>query len=162
MTREERIKALKQAAKERILILDGAMGTMIQRYKLDEAGYRGARFKDHPQDLKGNNDLLVLTQPQIISEIHNAYLEAGADLIETCTFNASRLALEEFALDDRVYEINKKAAEIARRVADDFTRRNPAKPRFVVGSIGPTTKSLYIEPACADQGRSRCSIASRT
>ena len=88
MTREERIAALKREAKERILILDGAMGTMIQRYKLDEAGYRGERFKDYTRDLKGNNDLLVLTQPKIISEIHNAYLEAGADIIETNTFNA--------------------------------------------------------------------------
>ena len=92
MTREQRIEALKQGAKERILILDGAMGTMIQRYKLDEAGYRGERFKDHGHDLKGNNDLLVLTQPQIISEIHNAYLEAGADILETNTFNAQAIS----------------------------------------------------------------------
>jgi len=92
MTREERIAAMKRAAKERILILDGAMGTMIQRYRLDEAGYRGERFKDHSHDLKGNNDLLVLTQPAIISEIHNAYLEAGADILETNTFNAQAIS----------------------------------------------------------------------
>jgi 5-methyltetrahydrofolate--homocysteine methyltransferase len=91
MTREQRIKALKKEAQQRILILDGAMGTMIQRYKLDEAGYRGERFKDFARDLKGNNDLLVLTQPKIISEIHNAYLEAGADIIETNTFNAQAI-----------------------------------------------------------------------
>ena len=100
MTREERIAALKREAEKRILILDGAMGTMIQRYKLDEAGYRGTRFKDHPRDLKGNNDLLVLTQPQIISEIHNAYLEAGADIIETNTFNAQVISQSDYGLED--------------------------------------------------------------
>src|SRR3989337_3281522 len=106
MTREQRIAALKEAAKERILILDGAMGTMIQRYKLDEAGYRGERFKDHGHDLKGNNDLLVLSQPKIVSEIHNAYLEAGADIIETNTFNSQSISQYDYGLEAIVYGMN--------------------------------------------------------
>ena len=121
MTREHRIAALKRAAKQRILILDGAMGTMIQRYKLDEAGYRGARFKDHPRDLKGNNDLLVLTQPAIISEIHNAYLEAGADIIETNTFNAQAISQSDYGLEDIVQELNVAAARLA---ADQASTRS--------------------------------------
>src|SRR3990172_8722490 len=106
MTREQRIAALKEAAKHRILILDGAMGTMIQRYRLDEAGYRGTRFKDHRHDLKGNNDLLVLSQPKIISEIHDAYLEAGADIIETNTFNAQSISQSDYGLQDIAFELN--------------------------------------------------------
>ena len=113
MTRDERIAALKREAKQRILILDGAMGTMIQRYKLDEAGYRGERFKDFPRDLKGNNDLLVLTQPKIIGEIHHAYLEAGADIIETNTFNAQAISQSDYGLEDIVYEMNVAAAKLA-------------------------------------------------
>ena len=108
MTREERIAALKREAKQRILILDGAMGTMIQRHKLDEAGYRGDRFKDHPRDLKGNNDLLVLSQPDIIRDIHSAYFEAGADLIETNTFNAQAISQADYGLEDYSYEMAKK------------------------------------------------------
>src|SRR6185503_10922944 len=104
MTRDERTAALKREAGERILILDGAMGTMIQRYKLDEAGYRGARFKDFPRDLKGNNDLLVLSQPKIISEIHNAYLEVGADIIETNSFNGQAISQNDYGLADIAYE----------------------------------------------------------
>src|SRR5262249_61262928 len=103
MIRKRRIEALKQAAKQRILILDGALGTMIQRYKLDEPGYRGERFKDNSRDLKGNNDLLVLTQPKIISEIHNAYLEAGADILETNTFNAQAISQSDYGLEAIVY-----------------------------------------------------------
>ena len=110
MTRNERIAALKAAANERILILDGAMGTMIQRYKLDEAGYRGTRFKKHGHDLKGNNDLLVLTQPKIISEIHNAYLEAGADILETNTFNAQVISQSDYGLEAIAHEMNVAAA----------------------------------------------------
>ena len=121
MTREERIAALKREAKQRILILDGAMGTMIQRYKLDEAGYRGTRFKGFSRDLKGNNDLLVLTQPKIIKEIHNAYLEAGADIIETNTFNAQAISQADYGLEDVAYEINVAAAKIAREAADAWT-----------------------------------------
>ena len=144
--------ALCQLMSERILLLDGSMGALIYSHKLEDPDYRGERFRAHSKALKNCTEALVLTQPKMIEDIHRAYLEAGADIIETCTFNASRLALEEFALDDLVFEINKKAAELGRRAADDYTRRNPSKPRFVAGSIGPTTKSLYIEPACPDQG----------
>ena len=152
MTREERIAALKREAKERILILDGAMGTMIQRYKLDEAGYRGARFKDFSHDLKGNNDLLVLTQPKIISEIHNAYLEAGADIIETNTFNAQAISQSDYGLADIAYEMNVAAAKLAREAADAWTKKTPDKPRFVAGAIGPTNRTASISPDVNNPG----------
>jgi 5-methyltetrahydrofolate--homocysteine methyltransferase len=152
MTREQAIKALKQEARERILILDGAMGTMIQRYKLDEAGYRGARFKDHPRDLRGNNDLLVLTQPKIISEIHNAYLEAGADIIETNTFNAQAISQADYGLEGLAYEMNVAAAKIAREAADAWTKKTPDKPRFVAGAIGPTNRTASISPDVNNPG----------
>ena len=146
MTREQRIAALKEAAKHRILILDGAMGTMIQRYKLDEAGYRGIRFKDHPRDLKGNNDLLVLSQPKIISEIHNAYLAAGADIVETNTFNAQAISQSDYGLEDIAEEMNVAAAKLAREAADAWTAKTPDKPRFVAGAIGPTNRTASISP----------------
>jgi 5-methyltetrahydrofolate--homocysteine methyltransferase len=152
MTREQRIKALKQEVRERILILDGAMGTMIQRYKLDEAGYRGARFKDHPRDLRGNNDLLVLTQPKIISEIHNAYLEAGADIIETNTFNAQAISQADYGLEGLAYEMNVAAAKIAREAADAWTKKTPDKLRFVAGAIGPTNRTASISPDVNNPG----------
>ena len=152
MTREERIAALKREARERILILDGAMGTMIQRYKLDEAGYRGTRFKKHPRDLKGNNDLLVLTQPKIISEIHNAYLAAGADIIETNTFNAQVISQADYGLEDIAYEMNIAAAKIAREAADAWTKKMPEKPRFVAGAIGPTNRTASISPDVNNPG----------
>jgi len=152
MTREERIEALNKEARERILILDGAMGTMIQRYKLDEAGYRSARFKDHPRDLKGNNDLLVLTQPNIISEIHNAYLEAGADILETNTFNAQAISQADYGLEDIVYELNVAAAKLAREAADAWTKKTPDKPRFVAGAIGPTNRTASISPDVNNPG----------
>jgi len=152
MTREERIAALKREANERILILDGAMGTMIQRYKLDEAGYRGARFKDFSHDLKGNNDLLVLTQPTIISEIHNAYLEAGADIIETNTFNAQAISQSDYGLEDIAYEMNVSAAKLAREAADAWTKKTPDKPRFVAGAIGPTNRTASISPDVNNPG----------
>jgi 5-methyltetrahydrofolate--homocysteine methyltransferase len=152
MTREQRIEALKREAKERILILDGAMGTMIQRYKLDEAGYRGERFKDFPRDLKGNNDLLVLTQPKIISEIHNAYLEAGADIIETNTFNAQAISQADYGLADIAYEINVAAAKIAREAADVWTKKTPNQPRFVAGAVGPTNRTASISPDVNNPG----------
>jgi 5-methyltetrahydrofolate--homocysteine methyltransferase len=152
MTREERIAALKREAKQRILILDGAMGTMIQRYKLDEAGYRGARFKDHGHDLKGNNDLLVLTQPEIISAIHNAYLEAGADIIETNTFNSQSISQSDYGLADIARELNVAAAKLAREAADAWTARTPNKPRFVAGAIGPTNRTASISPDVNNPG----------
>jgi 5-methyltetrahydrofolate--homocysteine methyltransferase len=152
MTRDERIEALKAAAKERILILDGAMGTMIQRYKLDEAGYRGARFKDHAHDLKGDNDLLVLSQPKIISEIHNAYLEAGADIIETNTFNSQAISQADYGLADLSEELNAAAAKLARDAADAWTKKTPDKPRFVAGAIGPTNRTGSISPDVNNPG----------
>jgi 5-methyltetrahydrofolate--homocysteine methyltransferase len=152
MTREQRVAALKEAAKKRVLILDGAMGTMIQRYKLDEAGYRDERFKDHPRDLKGNNDLLVLTQPGIISKIHNAYLEAGADIVETNTFNAQAISQSDYGLENIAYEMNVAAARIARAAADTWTKKTPDKPRFVAGAIGPTNRTASISPDVNNPG----------
>jgi len=152
MTREERIKALKRAAKERILILDGAMGTMIQRYKLDEAGYRGERYKDFGRDLKGNNDLLVLTQPDIIREIHRQYFEAGADIVETNTFNAQAISQADYGLEDISHELNVAAAKLAREAADEWTAKTPDKPRFVAGAIGPTNRTASISPDVNNPG----------
>ena len=152
MTREERVATLKREAKKRILILDGAMGTMIQRYKLDEAGYRGARFRDHPRDLKGNNDLLVLTQPHIISEIHNAYLEVGADIIETNTFNAQTISQSDYGLEAIAYELNVAAGKLARDTSDAWTKKTPDKPRFVAGAIGPTNRTASISPDVNNPG----------
>jgi 5-methyltetrahydrofolate--homocysteine methyltransferase len=152
VTREDRIKALNEAASERILILDGAMGTMIQRHRLDEAGYRGARFKDHKRDLKGNNDLLVLTQADIISAIHNDYLEAGADLIETNTFNAQSISQSDYGLEDFAYEMNLAAARIAREAADVWTTKTPDRPRFVAGAIGPTNRTASLSPDVNNPG----------
>ena len=144
--------ALEAAAAKRILILDGAMGTMIQRHKLDEAGYRGARFKDWKRDVKGNNDLLVLTQPQIISEIHEEYLEAGADLIETNTFNAQRISMADYGMEEIAHEMNVAAAKLARSAADTWTKKTPEKPRFVAGAVGPTNRTASISPKVSDPG----------
>src|SRR5438445_2763161 len=129
---------------QRILVHDGAMGTTIEGFGLNEEDFRGSRFATHPKPLKGCNDLLVLTQPQIIENIHRQYLEAGSDIIETNTFNATRIGLAEYALGDFVFEINKAVAEVARRAAEAMNRFSPDKPRFVAGSIGPTNKSLSV------------------
>ena len=129
------------------------MGALIFSREPKEADYRGSRFKNHPVSLKNCTEAMVLSQPQLIESIHRAYLEAGADIIETCTFNASRLSLDDVALEEHVVEINTKAAELARRVADEFTRRTPDKPRFVAGSIGPTKKQLSISTHVEDPGR---------
>jgi 5-methyltetrahydrofolate--homocysteine methyltransferase len=146
MTREDRIEALHRQARERILIIDGAMGTMIQRHKLSEEDYRGARFEDWPKDLKGNNDLLVLTQPDIIRDIHNAYFEAGADIAETNTFNAQRISMADYGMEALSAEINLAAARLARQAADEWTGRTPERPRFVAGAIGPTNRTASISP----------------
>lgn len=137
---------------ERILLLDGSMGALIFSQQPKEEDYRGERFRHHPKSLKNCTEALVLTRPRMIEDIHRAYLEAGADIISTCTFNGNLLGLEDFDLKDHIEEINRRAAELARRAADEFTRRNPDKPRFVAGSIGPTNKTLYIEPSRQDQG----------
>jgi 5-methyltetrahydrofolate--homocysteine methyltransferase len=131
---------------QRILLLDGSMGAYIYARGPQEEDYRGARFRNHPKLLKNCTEALVLTQPKLIDDIHRAYLDAGADVVETCTFNATPLALTEFGLQEHVAEINRTAAEIARRAADDYTRCDPDRPRFVAGSVGPTNKTLYIEP----------------
>jgi 5-methyltetrahydrofolate--homocysteine methyltransferase len=137
---------LHQLLADRILVLDGAMGTMIQRLTLTDEDFRGARFKDHPQDLKGNSDLLVLTRPDDIARIHAQYLEAGADIIETNTFTATRVSQADYGLESIVYEINVEGARIARRVADEWTAKTPDRPRFVAGSLGPTNRTLSISP----------------
>jgi 5-methyltetrahydrofolate--homocysteine methyltransferase len=134
----------------RVLVLDGAMGTMIQSYLLDESGFRGNRFLDFPHSLKGNNDLLVLTQPQIISEIHEQYLAAGADIIETNTFNSNRISMSDYHMESLVYEINKTAAQLAVVAAEKYTLLTPRKPRFVAGSIGPTNKTASMSPDVND------------
>lgn len=146
------MEAIQSILKERILVLDGAMGTMIQRYDLDESDFRGNRFINHSHDLKGNNDLLCLTRPDIIAAIHTAYFEAGADIIETNTFSGTRIAQADYALQDIVYDLNKKAAEIAKEVAEKFTAQNPNKPRFVAGAFGPTNKTASLSPDVNDPG----------
>ncbi|MBL6646425.1 MAG: homocysteine S-methyltransferase family protein [Flavobacteriaceae bacterium] len=143
---------LQQILQERILILDGAMGTMLQAYKFDEADFRGLRFKDHPVPLQGNNDLLSLTQPQAIADIHRKYLEVGADIIETNTFSGTTIAMADYQMEDLVYELNFESARIAKRVADEFTQQNPDKSRFVAGSIGPTNKTASMSPDVNDPG----------
>ncbi len=136
----------------RILILDGAMGTMIQAHHLEEADFRGRQFARHPKDLKGCNDLLCLTQPELILDIHRQYFEAGADIAETNTFNAQSISLADYALEAEVYALNRAAAELARRAADEFTARDPEKPRFVAGSIGPTNRTASLSPDVNDPG----------
>ena len=143
---------LKETLKKRILVLDGAMGTMIQRHKLEEEDFRGEKFKDHPSDLKGNNDLLSITQPEIIKEIHRKYLEAGADIIETNTFSGTSIAQADYKMEDYVYEINFQSAKIAKEAAGEFTKKNPGIPRFVAGALGPTNKTLSLSPNVNDPG----------
>jgi 5-methyltetrahydrofolate--homocysteine methyltransferase len=152
MTRAERITALKAAADQRILIIDGAMGTMIQREMLDEAAFRGQRFADFARPVKGNNDLLVLTQPEVIAGIHQGYLAAGADIISTNTFNAQRVSLADYAMEELAYEINLAAAKLARAAADAATRATPDKPRFVAGALGPTNRTASISPDVNNPG----------
>lgn len=143
---------LYKALSERILILDGAMGTMIQRYNFTEEDYRGDRFKDWKSPLKGNNDLLSLTQPEAIEEIHRKYLLAGADIIETNTFSGTTIAMADYHMEDLVYELNYESAKIAKKVCDEFTAQNPEKPRFVAGSIGPTNRTASLSPDVNDPG----------
>ncbi|MDP1672603.1 MAG: homocysteine S-methyltransferase family protein, partial [Burkholderiales bacterium] len=147
-----RIQQLPGLLARRILILDGAMGTMIQTYKLDEAAYRGQRFKDFAHEVKGNNDLLVLTQPQIIREIHEQYLDAGADIIETNTFNSTSVAMADYHMEDLVYEMNVEAARLARAAADTYEKKDPLRPRFVAGALGPTNRTASISPEVNDPG----------
>ncbi len=143
---------LYQNLQQRILVLDGAMGTMLQRYQFTEEDYRGERFKNWESPLKGNNDLLSLTQPNAIEEVHKKYLEAGADIIETNTFSATTIAMADYHMEDLVYELNYESAKIARKVCDEFTALTPEKPRFVAGSIGPTNKTASLSPDVNDPG----------
>jgi 5-methyltetrahydrofolate--homocysteine methyltransferase len=150
------MKTIQDTLKERILIIDGAMGTMIQRYKLNEADYRGERFKDWPSDLKGNNDLLCLTQPHIIKEIHKQYLEAGADIIETNTFNAQKVSLADYGMQSLAYEINLAAAQCANEARHEFYKANPKSqveiPKFIAGALGPLNKTLSLSPDVNNPG----------
>lgn len=143
---------LTELLKERILVLDGAMGTMLQRYRFSEADFRGQRFKDWEHPLQGNNDLLSLTQPKAIAEIHRKYLEAGADILETNTFSSTSIAMADYGMEKLVYEINFESARIAREVAEEFTALDPNRPRFVAGSIGPTNKTASMSPDVNDPG----------
>ncbi len=146
------MQKLKNILQERILVLDGAMGTMLQQYNFTEEDFRGERFKDFSTSLKGNNDLLTLTQPWAIQEIHRKYLEAGADLIETNTFSGTTIAMADYKMEDLVYEMNFQSAKIAKEVANEFTLNEPHKPRFVVGSMGPTNKTASMSPDVNDPG----------
>jgi len=143
---------IQQTLQERILVLDGAMGTMLQQYKFTEADFRGERFKDYPTPLQGNNDLLSITQPEAIKTIHAKYFEAGADIVETNTFSGTTIAMADYQMENLVYELNFESAKIAREVADEFTKREPNKPRFVAGSIGPTNKTASMSPDVNDPG----------
>ena len=158
-TRTSRLARLNALITERILILDGAMGTMLQRHRLDEAAFRGERFADWPRDLKGDNDLLILTQPAIVSEIHRQYLAAGADIIETNTVNSTRIALADYGAESLVAELNREGARLARRAADEFERQDPARPRYVAGVLGPTNRTASISPDVNDPGARNTSFS---
>lgn len=146
------MEKIQEILKNRILILDGAMGTMIQRHTLEEEDFRKGWFEDHSHPLKGNNDLLSLTRPEIIEDIHRQYFEAGADIAETNTFSGTWIAQADYALEKYVYDINFHSAQIAKKVADEFTAKDPSKPRFVAGSIGPTNRTASISPDVNDPG----------
>lgn len=146
------MKTLQDCLQERILIIDGAMGTMIQRYKLEEKDYRGDRFKDWHCDVKGNNDLLSITRPDIIEAIHKQYLDAGADIIETNTFSSTVIAQADYDMQSIAYELNVASAQVARKAADEYTAKDPNKPRFVAGAIGPLNKTLSLSPDVNNPG----------
>lgn len=143
---------IQQEIQKRILVLDGAMGTMLQRYNFSEADFRGERFRDFPHPLKGNNDLLSITQPQAIREVHDQYFAAGADIVETNTFSGTTIGMADYHLEDLVYELNYESARIARASADEFSALTPNKPRFVAGSIGPTNRTASMSPDVNDPG----------
>ncbi len=144
--------SIKDILQKRILVLDGAMGTMLQRYKFTEEDFRGERFKDWKHPLQGNNDLLSLTQPEAIATVHSKYFAAGADIVETNTFSGTTIAMADYYMEDLVYELNYESAKIARKVADEFTAEEPHKPRFVAGSMGPTNKTASMSPDVNDPG----------
>ena len=146
------MKSLYDVIKERILVLDGAMGTMIQTYNLKEEDFRGERFKNYLSPLKGNNDLLSITQPQIISEIHKKYLESGADILETNTFSSNSISMADYNMEDLVYELNFESTKIAKKLTDEYSIKDSSKPRFVAGAIGPTNKTASMSPDVSDPG----------
>src|SRR5918998_3782388 len=150
--RAARLERFRAALKERILVLDCAMGTMIQSYCLSEDDYRGTRFADHPCDLKGNNDLLSITQPGIIRDIHEAVLDVGADILETNTFSSTTIAQRDYGMEDLAYELNFEAARVAREAADAYTDNTPDKPRFVAGALGPTNRTASLSPDVNNPG----------
>jgi 5-methyltetrahydrofolate--homocysteine methyltransferase len=152
MNRDQRIAYLHSELAKRILVIDGAMGTMIQRHKLGEADFRGERFANHSHELRGNNDIFVLTRPQLVGEIHGMYFEAGADIVETNSFSSTRIAQADYQLEAVVYEMNVAAAKIARQAADEWTARTPERPRLVAGAMGPTNKTLSLSPKVTDPG----------
>ena len=156
MTRRERLTRL---LRERILILDGGMGTMVQQYRLGEADYRGHLCRDHVCDLKGNNDLLVLTKPEVIREIHDGYLAAGADIIETNTFNATSIAMADYRLEHMVHVMNREAAKLARACCEAWSKKTPERPRFVAGALGPTNRTASISPDVNDPAKRNVTFA---
>ena len=147
-----KLSSINTTLQERILVLDGAMGTMLQAYKFTEEDFRGERFKDYPTPLQGNNDLLSITQPEAIKTIHGKYFEAGADIVETNTFSGTTIAMADYQMEDLVYELNYQSAKIAKEVATEFTIKEPDKPRFVAGSIGPTNRTASMSPDVNDPG----------
>lgn len=151
-TAKQRTKLLETLVKERILIIDGAMGTMIQTFKLTEADYRGERFKDWKKDVKGNNDLLSITKPEVIQDIHTRFLEAGADIVETNTFSSTIIAQADYGMESLAYELNKASAEVAKAACEAITKKTPNKPRFVGGALGPTNRTASISPDVNDPG----------
>lgn len=152
MTRSKRIAALKAEATKRIIIMDGAMGSCLQQVQLHEDDYRGERFKNHPIDLKGNHDILNLTRPDVIKNIHLDYFKAGADIVETNTFSSTPVSQDDYGMPEMAYEIAKAGAEVARAAADQMTKETPDKPRYVAGAVGPTTKTLSVSPKVEDPG----------
>ena len=158
--RASRIAELRAALARRILVLDGAYGTMIQTYDLTEKDFRGTLLADHPRELRGNNDLLCLTRPDVVSEIHRAYLEAGADLLETNTFNSQAISQADYGLEHIVRDLNLAGARLARAAADDYTRRTPDRPRWVIGVLGPTTRTASLSPRRQRSGLSQRHVRS--
>lgn len=146
------MKDINKILEERILVLDGAMGTMLQRHKFTEEDFRGEQFKDWPVSVQGNNDLLSITQPEAIKEVHRLYFEAGADIVETNTFSGTTIAMADYEMEELVYELNYQSAKIAKEVAEEFTAKEPHKPRFVAGSIGPTNRTASMSPDVNDPG----------
>src|SRR6185437_12571756 len=143
---------IRKELEKHILVIDGAMGTMIQRYQLTEDDFRGERFRDHASDLKGNNDLLNITRPDVIKAIHAEYLDAGADIIETNTFSTQRISMADYQLEEFCYEMSFEGAKIAKEVTAEYNAKNPDKPRFVAGALGPTTKMASMSPDVNDPG----------